>query len=62
MATKFMRMDNNPGAIINTDNEGLQAYKLAKKRAAAQTSELNNLKQQIEELKSMVTQLLEKNK
>lgn len=55
-------MDNNPGAIINTDNEGLQAYKLAKKRAAAQTTELNNLKQQIEELKSMVTQLLEKNK
>lgn len=55
-------MQDNPGAIINTDNEGLQAYKLAKKRAVDQKAEINNLKDEIKELKMLVTQLLEKNK
>ena len=62
MSVKFMRMQDNPGAIINTDNEGLQAYKLAKKRAVDQKAEINNLKDEIKELKMLVTQLLEKNK
>ena len=58
----FLRSESNPGAIINVDNEALQAYKLRRSREANKQKEINNLKEEITELKNLISQLLEKNK
>ena len=59
---EFRRSINNPGAILNTDNTALNAYKQAKRKAIMDKNEINNLKEEISELKKLVVQLLEKNK
>ena len=59
---EFRRSATNPGALINTDNAGLKAYKLAKQKAIKDRSEINSLKEEISELKDLVKQLLEKTK
>lgn len=58
----FLRSESNPGAIINVDNEALQAYKLRRSREANKQKEINSLKEEITELKNLISQLLEKNK
>ena len=60
MKDGFLRMDENPGAVVNNDSTGLKAYKLAKQRAKQQNDEINTLKTEVSELKQMLTQLLEK--
>ena len=60
MKDGFVRMDQNPGAVVNNDSTGLKAYKLAKQRAKQQNDEINTLKTEVSELKQMLTQLLEK--
>ena len=58
----FRRSNLNPGAIINTDNAALKAYKQAKRKAIMDKNEINSLKEEINDLKILVKQLLEKNK
>ena len=58
----FLRSESNPGAIINVDNEALQAYKLRRSREVSKQKEINSLKEEITELKNLISQLLEKNK
>jgi hypothetical protein len=53
---KYVRSASNPGVVINTDVEGLKAYKLQKKRL----QDIDNLKEEINEIKSLLTQLLQK--
>ncbi len=53
---RLRRPTNNPGALISTDFDGLEAYK-KKKRAAAK---INNIEADIAELKSMMSRILEK--
>lgn len=58
----FLRSESNPGAIINVDNEALQAYKVRRSRELTKQNEINSLKEEITELKNLISQLLEKNK
>lgn len=56
----FLRQPENPGAIINVDNNGLKAYKQRRQVENTRDSEINNLKQEISELKDLLKQVLEK--
>lgn len=53
---KFIRDINNQGAVINTDNGALNAYKLQKKK----NKEIDNLKQEVTDIKNMLHLILEK--
>lgn len=53
---RFRRSENNRGALISTDQEGLEAYK-KKKRAAAK---INTIESELAELKGMMALILEK--
>jgi hypothetical protein len=52
----FIRDQNNPGAVVNTDLAALTAYKLQKNK----NKEIDNLRQEVNELKSVLYQILEK--
>lgn len=52
----FIRDMNNPGAVINTDNSALQAYKLKKQK----DKEVDLLKEEVKDIKNMLTLILEK--
>lgn len=57
----FVRDINNPGAVINTDNAGLEAYKLKKSRNKEldmMKSDLKEFKSEISELKDMMKKIL----
>ena len=56
----FLRSEVNPGAVVNTDNKALQAYKVQRDVERRKNNEINTLKSEITELKSIVSQLLEK--
>lgn len=57
MEDKFLeRMESNPGAVLNTDNSGLQAYKRRKNK----DKEIDVMKQEISEIKQMLSFLVEK--
>lgn len=56
----FIRSENNPGAIVNTDNRALQAYKMQKEIERRKNNEINTLRDEVTELKGIVSQLLEK--
>lgn len=59
----FLRSDKNPGALVNVDNDALQAYKRKRKRDAAKQEEINTLRNEVTELKQLLYKLLsEKNK
>jgi len=53
---KFIRDEKNPGAVLNTDNNALQMYKLKK----AKNKEIDNLKKEIFEIKQMMQLILNK--
>lgn len=42
------RSETNPGAVINTDNNGLLQYKKAKQRYQDMQNDINTLKEQVE--------------
>lgn len=55
----FYRQETNPGAVINKDTNALKAYKLRKQKE----NEINNIKQEVAEIKEMLKILIEnKNK
>lgn len=51
---------SNEGAIINTDNNALKAYKLQREAERTKNEEINTLKQDVQEIKTLLSQLLEK--
>lgn len=57
----FVRQEDNPGAIVNVDKNGLQAYKLRREADKRKENDINILRDEVAELKSMLKQLLEKN-
>ena len=54
----FVRQQDNPGSVVNTDRGALEAYKKRKNR----DSEINTIKEEVKEIKSLLKQLLENNK
>jgi hypothetical protein len=53
--------DMSNKAILSTDLAGLEAYKMRKKKAAetqAKLDEINNIKQDVAEIKDLLKQLL----
>lgn len=49
--------DKNTGAIINTDNSSYDQYLKMKKRKQTERDELDTLKQDIEEIKSLLREI-----
>jgi hypothetical protein len=54
--------DRNTGAIINTDTAGYNRYMKMKQRKSKQNREIDQLKDEISELKGMLKTLLDNNK
>ena len=54
---KYVR-DSHSKAVLNTDYNELQVYKMMKKKKEQEMSDINNMKKDIEELKQMITKLL----
>jgi hypothetical protein len=52
----FVRQSDNPGAALNTDKRGLEAYKKRKERE----NEINNIKQEVADIKNLLQQILNK--
>jgi cell division protein FtsB len=49
------RSDENPGAILNTDTEGLKQYKKLKNSRRILEDEINILKEELRMIKEMLT-------
>ena len=59
----FIRDSNNKGAVLNTDNSALQAYKLQKmkqKKLDNRLNEIDNIKSEMKEIKQMLNILIER--
>lgn len=54
------RLGSNPGAVVNTDHPGLKAYREAREKVRQRNKDFENMKTEITELKSMMSQILEK--
>ena len=57
--TQYVR-DINSKAILNTNRNALENYKLARKQKEKEISDINSMKQDILELKELVKQLIKK--
>jgi len=58
----FIRLPNNPGALVNTNKSALESYKLQKKKFAEfnkQKEEINTIKEELIEIKQLLVKLLE---
>lgn len=58
----FFRQHNNNGAVLNADTRGYQEYRKARAAALKQKEEFEQMKSDINDIKQMINQLLEKNK
>lgn len=58
MEHKFIRSENNPGAIVNTDATGLQAYKMRKAKMEEQKNKIDKMETELSEIKTLLKQLL----
>lgn len=58
----FVRSNTNPSAIVNVDNAALLAYRRKRDSDRSKQEEINRLNKEISELKSLLIQVLEKNK
>ena len=56
----FVRQVDNPGAIVNVDKYGLQAYKLRREADKRKETDINKLREEMSEIKDMLKQLIEK--
>jgi hypothetical protein len=59
----FVRDPNNHGAVLNTDNAALQAYKSQKasqKKINSKLDDIDNLKGEVKEIKQMLNLILER--
>ena len=57
---KNLFRDENTGAIINTDTAGYSTYMSDKRRNSDKQAELNEMKSEIETLKTMLKELASK--
>lgn len=55
-----MRQEDNSGAIVNVDKNALHAYKLKREREQSKENDINMLREEVTELKSMLSLILEK--
>ena len=68
MSERLEKVKENPGlvrnsfsrAILNTDNQALSAYKAQKNKELKVTTEINTMKQDINELKTLMQRILDK--
>ena len=54
----YIRQNNNKGSVLNTDNKAAELYKAKRSKY----NEINTIKEEMQEIKSLLKQLLEKNK
>lgn len=57
---KYKRLEDNPGAVINTDVQALKAYKAKKAAMIKHREEFEDMKQDVKELKQMLSLIMEK--
>jgi len=57
--TQYVR-DPNSKAVLNADRRGLESYKLARQKKQQEIDDINNMKNDIAELKEMIKTLLGK--
>ena len=57
---KNLYRDEKSGAIINCDIIGYNMYKKSKDKKQSQQSRINEMQKEIDELKSLLSQLVEK--
>ena len=57
---KHLFRDERSGAIINTDTQGYLQYKKLQERKNNQESEIQRLRNEVDELKSVLTELIRK--
>jgi hypothetical protein len=63
MTKEYQRSSANRGAILNIDNEGLQAYKRQRqlmKNLGSQEDRISKIESDIGEVKDLLKQMLEK--
>jgi uncharacterized protein YicC (UPF0701 family) len=66
MKPELVKIENEPGyakdkaskAIVSTDNSALEAYRARRKREQDRLDEINNLKQDVAEIKDLLRQIL----
>lgn len=62
----YIRSSENNGAVLNTDNTALKAYKMQKNKfkdlemIKNDLNEINNLKNEVKDIKNMLSAILEK--
>lgn len=54
------RSTSNPGAVLNSDANGLRTYREARERVRQRNKDFDQMKNEVSELKSMMAQILEK--
>jgi len=52
--TDGFKKDVESGAVLAVDNRALQAYKMKRKQQYAVVDEINNIKQELQELKEIL--------
>ena len=57
---KHLFRDERSGAIVNTDTQGYLQYKKLQELKNNQESEIQRLRNEVDELKSLLTQLINK--
>lgn len=57
---KKLERDINSKALLSTNRNALENYKIERKRKEAEMEDINNMKRDIAELKEMIGQLLGK--
>ena len=58
---KNLYRDEKSGAIINCDSTGYAQYKKSKHRNQSQKSEIDRLRGELDEIKSLLDELIKKN-
>jgi hypothetical protein len=56
MIDGFERSNSNPGAVLNSDRQALEAYKKKKMK----NKEIDNLKKEVSDIKEMLCKILDK--
>ena len=59
-AHKNLYRDEKSGAILNTDTDGFKQYKKMKRFKSNQRDEIERMKQDIEEIKSLLREIVKK--
>ncbi len=57
---KNLYRDEKSGAILNTDTDGFKQYKKMKRFKSNQIDEIERMKQDIEEIKSLLREIVKK--